>query len=57
MTYREKMKKLFMFSLIRSCFYLDACNISIYMYDMEMKQINRHVSGQVLELTLKPCEF
>ena len=48
------MKKLFIFSLIHSCFYLDACNISIYMYDMEMKQINRHVSGQVLELTLKP---
>uniref|UniRef100_A0A8C2UH12 Stathmin n=1 Tax=Chinchilla lanigera TaxID=34839 RepID=A0A8C2UH12_CHILA len=51
----EKMKKQSMLSLICSCFYQEPCNINFYTYDgMEVKQINKHASGQAFELILKP---
>ncbi|KAF6323755.1 stathmin 2 [Rhinolophus ferrumequinum] len=50
MAYKEKMKELSMLSLICSCFYPEPRNINTYTYDdMEVKQINKRASGQVLK--------
>ncbi|MBZ3879381.1 Stathmin-2 [Sciurus carolinensis] len=55
MAYKEKMKELSMLSLICSHFYPEPPIINIYTYDdMEVKQINKHASGQASELILKP---
>ncbi|XP_053551822.1 stathmin-2 [Bombina bombina] len=55
MAYKEKMKELSMLSLICSCFYPEPRNIPAYTYDdMEVKQLNKHSSGQAFELILKP---
>ncbi|KPP65159.1 stathmin-3-like [Scleropages formosus] len=53
--YKEKMKEMSMLSLICSCFYSQPHPNSTYQYgaDMEVKPINKRLSGQSFEVILK----
>uniref|UniRef100_A0A8C9V7A0 Stathmin n=1 Tax=Scleropages formosus TaxID=113540 RepID=A0A8C9V7A0_SCLFO len=53
-SYKEKMKEMSMLSLICSCFYSQPHPNSTYQYgDMEVKPINKRLSGQSFEVILK----
>uniref|UniRef100_A0A3B3SJZ2 Stathmin-3 n=2 Tax=Paramormyrops kingsleyae TaxID=1676925 RepID=A0A3B3SJZ2_9TELE len=52
--YKDKMKEMSMLSLICSCFYPQVHPNNIYKYgDMEVKPINKRLSGQSFEVILK----
>ncbi|KAG9331193.1 hypothetical protein JZ751_019907, partial [Albula glossodonta] len=52
--YKEKMKELSVLSLICSCFTTQPRPNSVYQYgDMEVKPINKRLSGQSFEVILK----